>query len=127
VSERLRDARSRFVSGEITAEEFHARFLVSRVFFLTGERPGVVVFGDRPGGVAPVFSALSELARFVVSRPELADRENAWASTVGAEILELVPPGYDITLDPASQELVTIPHDARRIETVLVARRLAGS
>lgn len=127
MSDRLGDARSLFVSGEITAEEFHARFLVSRVFFLTGDHPGVVVFGDPPGGVAPVFSALSELARFVLSRPDSATRETPWASTVGAEILELVPPGYDIMLDPASPDPVTIPHDARRVETVLVARRRAGS
>jgi hypothetical protein len=82
-----------------------------------------VVFGEPPHGVAPVFSALSELARFVLSRPGLATQENRWASTVGAEILELVPTGYDITLDPTSPEPVTIPSDARRVETVLVARR----
>jgi len=40
--------------------------------------------------------------------------------------LQLVPPGYDVTLDPTSPEPVTIPADARRVETVLVARR-AGS
>ena len=119
----LGEARSRFANGEVTAAEFHARFLTSRVFFLTGEQPSLVVFGEPPGGVAPAFSALSELARFVLSRPELATQENQWASTVGAEILEIVPAGYNITLDPTSPEPVTIPSDARRIETVLVARR----
>ena len=123
MSDRLGDARNRFTNGEITAPEFHARFLTSRVFFLTGEQPCFVVFGEPPDGVAPVFSALSELARFVLTRPELADQETRWASTVGAEILELVPVGYDITLDPTSPEPVTIPADARRVETVLVARR----
>ena len=123
MSDGLGVARSRFVDGEITAPEFHARFLTSRVFFLTGEQPSVVVFGEPPDGVAPVSSALSELARFVLGRPELAGQETLWASTVGAEILELVPLGYDITLDPTSAEPVTIPADARRAETVLVARR----
>lgn len=119
----LGDARSRFVSGQLSAPEFHARFLTSRVFFLTGERPEMLAFGDAPEGVAPVFSALSELARFVLTRPELATQENRWASTVGAEILELVPSAYDITLDPASSDPVTIPSRARQAETVLTARR----
>jgi len=113
----------RFVSGEIGASEFHARFLTSRVFFLTGERPGLILFGDPPDGVATVFSALSELARFVLGCPELATEENRWASTVGAEILQLVPAGHDIMLDPASDDPITIPSGARRAETVLVARR----
>ena len=126
MSDGLGEARSRFANGEITAPEFHARFVTSRVFFLSGDRPCLVVFGEPPSGVAPVFSALSELARFVLSRPELAGQENRWASTVGAEILQLVPAGYDVTLDPTSPEPVTIPADARRVETVLVARR-AGS
>ena len=126
MSDGLGDVRSRFANGDITASEFHAHFLTSRIFFLTEDRPSLMVLGDPPGGVAPVFSALSELARFVLTRPELATQENRWASTVGAEILQLVPPGYDITLDPTSSEAVTIPYDARRAETVLVARR-AGS
>jgi hypothetical protein len=82
-----------------------------------------VAFDTPAGGVVPVFSSLSELARFVVSQPELATRETRWASTVGAEILQLVPPGYEITLDPAASDRVTIPKHARRAETVLTARR----
>ena len=73
-----------------------------------------------------MFSALSELARFVLTGPELATRGNPLASTVGTEILELVPLGYGITDDPTSSDPVMIPSDARRFGTVLVARR-AGS
>jgi hypothetical protein len=97
------------------------------VFFLSGECPGLVVFGSPPRGVAPVFSALSELARFVASHPGRATQESRWASTAGAELLELVPPGYDITLDPGSADPVTIPAGARRAETVLIARPAATS
>lgn len=119
----LADTRRGFASGELVASEFHAVFLTSRVFFLTGDRPGLVAFGDPGAGVVSVFSSLSELARFVVAQPEMATRETRWASTVGAEILQLVPPGYEITLDPASSDPVTIPKDARRAKTVLTARR----
>jgi hypothetical protein len=69
VSGELAEARNRFVSGELGAPEFHAMFLTSRVFFLTYDRPAFVAFGHPAGGVVPVFSSLSELARFVVSQP----------------------------------------------------------
>jgi hypothetical protein len=57
VSDGLGEARRRFSEGEPEAPAFHAKFLTSRVFFLAGDRPGVLAFGDPPVAVPVLIEA----------------------------------------------------------------------
>ncbi|HLL35940.1 SseB family protein [Streptomyces sp.] len=59
--------------------------------------------GPTPGDAArlvPVFSSLDEFALFAGEGP--------WFSTTGADVLDLLPPGLDVWLDPASEHAVRL-------------------
>ncbi|MGW0186950.1 SseB family protein [Streptomyces sp. NPDC003362] len=50
--------------------------------------------------LVPVFSSLDQFALFVGEGP--------WFSTTGADVLDLLPPGLDVWLDPAADHAVRL-------------------
>ena len=68
-------------------------FLEARVFCEAGERPGFVAVGPPDAGSVPVFSSERELLRARGPVP--------WFATTGADVLGLLPEGYDVVLDMA--------------------------
>ena len=77
--------------GAAPVDELHATFLTSTVYCERAERPGFRALGAPGRGVVPVFSSLEQLA--------IARGPVAWFSLPGAELLDLLPYGYDILLD----------------------------
>lgn len=63
------------------------------MFCEAGEKPGFVAVGSPGSGLVPVFSSERELLRARGSVP--------WFATTGADVLGLLPEGYDIVLDMA--------------------------
>lgn len=63
------------------------------VFCERGADPGFRALGAPDAGVVPVFTSLEQLA--------LARGTVPWFSMTGADLLDQLPPGYDLVLDIA--------------------------
>lgn len=66
---------------------------------------------EPPARVVPVFSSLEQFALFTSG--------GAWFSTTGADVLDLLPTGLDVWLDPAAEHAVRLSSAAIRVEPVL--------
>ena len=109
----LVNAAQRWLNCSATAEEFHQALLTGTVFLQAGDRPGLMAFGKPPEGMVLVWTSEAELARSV--------GEGAWFSTTGADLLSLLPSGYDLLLDPAGDAALRLrPSALRRNPAVIV-------
>ena len=98
----------RWLVGSAGVEELHQAFLTATVFLQAGDRPGLMVVGVPPHGLVPVWTSEAELARSIGS--------SAWFSTTGADLLDLLPAGYDLVLDPDGDTALRLRPSALRRE-----------
>lgn len=114
----LTDAVEAFATGMMSAEDFQAVFLVSKVHCPRGERPGFLALHETPEPVIPMFSSLEELRRYA--------GDSRWFSVTGAEVLDLLPSGYGLVLDIEGEHRVMF--DAQAIEQMIAysMRRMYG-
>ncbi|MYW03766.1 SseB family protein [Streptomyces sp. SID3343] len=68
----------------------------ARLYCAQPESPGFGALGVPGDGMVPVFTSLEQLARFA--------GQGAWFSTLGSDLLDLLPPGYDLGLDLAGPQ-----------------------
>ncbi|MBT3166166.1 SseB family protein [Streptomyces sp. Vc74B-19] len=138
---RLVEVVRRAKNGEASPHDVFETFLQARVYcerpdnpgFLTvtaSEVPGeddhaprgsrildLAVVSDttaptqQPARLVPVFTSLEQFALFTGG--------GAWFSTTGADVLDLLPPGLDVWLDPAAEHAVRLASAATKIEPVL--------
>lgn len=80
-------------AGEVAGADFFDAFLGARFYCERPERPGFMSVGKPPDGLVPIFSSLEELGLFA--------GECYWFATTGADLLSLLPDGYDLILNPA--------------------------
>jgi hypothetical protein len=112
----LAEAVSGYAAGSTTGEELSALFVDSTVYCHAGAEPGFLALGESGAEVVPVFSSLEELARFAEARGlEKLD----WLSTNGADILGLLPEGYGLALDLASETPLILPASAIDKQVIL--------
>lgn len=107
----LASVARQFAAGTATAHQLHDAFLSANVFCEAGETPGFIALGEPGTGVIPVFTSEAELA--------LARGAVAWFSTTGADLLGLLPDGYDIALDMAGDTPLRLRPSALRRATVV--------
>ena len=103
-----------FLDGELDGLALHDAFRTAQVFCQAGERPGFVAV-DEPDGrrSVPVFTTLVELARFAGQTP--------WFAALGQDVLNLLPDGCDVVVDPGSQRALRLRGDAtQRLEPEVV-------
>jgi hypothetical protein len=81
------DIARAFGAGEADAQAVYERFLGARFWCEAGDRPGVQALA----GVVPAFTSEAELAA--------ARGAVRWFSTTGADLLDLVPRGYQLVVD----------------------------
>ena len=114
----LRDAVAAFASGMMSAEDFQAVFLVSKIYCPRGERPGFLALHETPEPVIPMFTGQDELRRYA--------GDSRWFSVTGAEVLDLLPSGYGLVLDIEGEHRVMF--DAQAIEQMIAfsMRRMYG-
>jgi len=67
-----------------------------------------MVVGVPPHGLVPGWTSEAELARSIGS--------SAWFSTTGADLLDLLPAGYDLVLDPDGDTALRLRPSALRRE-----------
>jgi hypothetical protein len=114
---RLAEAARGYAEGTSSAEELEAAFEAARVYCRAAEGPpGFLAVDD----LVPVFSSEEELARFALARGE-GDDVVAWFSTSGRDVLDLLPNGYGVALDPAGAHPLVLP--ASSITQSVVFRR----
>lgn len=77
----------------VAPSRLHEVFLTAVVYCERGTDPGFQALGAPRAGVVPVFSSPDQLA--------LARGTVPWFSMTGADLLDQLPPGYDLVLDMA--------------------------
>lgn len=77
--------------GVTSVQDLHAAFLAATVYCERGPQPGFLALGAPGRGVIPVFTSPLQLA--------LARGAVGWFSLSGADLLDLLPAGYDLLLD----------------------------
>jgi SseB protein N-terminal domain len=87
----LADAVREAAADVARPADLHAAFLGATVYCERGPTPGFRALGPAGAGVVPVFTSPEQLA--------LARGTVAWFSLLGAELLDLLPDGYDLILD----------------------------
>ena len=78
-----------------------------------GGRPAVAAFGPPGAGFVAMYSSLTTLA--------LLAGECDWASAAGRDLLQLVPEGYGVVLDPTGPHPAVLPAKAIRSGVVITA------
>lgn len=152
----LAEVVSRAKAGEATPQDVFETFLHARVYCERPDEPGFLTVtaselpgtddqapqGSRildlalvpdaidttaapddaapPARLVPVFTSLEQFALFTGG--------GAWFSTTGADVLDLMPAGLDVWLDPAAEHAVRLASAATKSEPVLhVSYRPLGS
>ena len=106
----LTSAAASFAAGRSDSAAFAAVFATGQIYALRPPPPcppGLVAAGE-PGrdGHVLVFTSLEQLARHA--------GECDWLSTTGADLLALLPAGYGVLVDPASDRPLALPATALR-------------
>ena len=87
----LGDAVRDAAAGVVGPADLHAAFVGATVYCQRGPAPGFRALGSPGAGVVPVFTSPEQVA--------LGLGTVAWFSLTGAELLDLLPDGYDLVLD----------------------------
>jgi hypothetical protein len=91
----LGDVAADVAAGRGAPADLHAAFLAATVYCERGDEPAFRALGMRGAGVIAVFSSPEQLA--------LARGTVGWFALTGADLLDLVPRGYDLLLDPGGE------------------------
>ncbi|NYI07231.1 SseB family protein [Allostreptomyces psammosilenae] len=107
----LGELARRALADELTPGEFRAAFHAARVYCPAPERPGLVPL-DLPDGerIVPVFSSPRTLGT-------LLGAAGRYFSTTGEDLLDLLPEGYDLLLDPGDETSLRLRAAALRPPT----------
>jgi hypothetical protein len=101
-----------WVDGRASPEQLHRSFLDSTLFLQAGDRPGLLVWRTPPDGLLPVWTSERQMVRSVGA----AD----WFSVTGADLLSLLPAGYDVVVDPSGPAPVRLRLSALWRQPVVV-------
>lgn len=89
----LADTARDVALGVADSRQLHEAFLAAVVFCERGADPGFRALGVPQAGIIPVFTSPEQLA--------LARGTVPWFSMTGTDLLDQLPPGYDLVLDIA--------------------------
>lgn len=81
-------------------------FLRSRLYCQAGERPGVVAVGPAGEGLVPAFTSPEALARHTGG--------GNFFSTIGRDLLDLLPDGYGVLVDPGTEYAAVFDREGPR-------------
>ena len=100
----LADVARDVARGVATSRQLHSTFLTTVVYCERSDNPGFRALGAARAGVVPVFTSPEQLA--------LARGTVPWFSMTGADLLDQLPPGYDLVLDIAGSTPLRLRADA---------------
>ena len=102
----LAAAAQRVVAGEAGGQELLEALLSAIVVCEAPAQPGVVP-AQTPSG--PVVAVHSDVAQLAAARGAVA-----WFSCTGRDLLDLLPEGHDLLLDPAAEHALLLRTTALR-------------
>jgi len=105
--------------GAASPQQLHRAFLDSVVYCERGETPGFRALGAPRAGMIAVFSSPDQLA--------LARGAVGWFSLAGADLFDLMPPGYDLVLDMAGPTPLRLRPGAMTRRAALDVHREVGA
>ena len=111
-----------FSDGRLSAKEFTDRFMVGRWYAMRAEDPGFLAVGPPGAGYVPIFSSLAELGDYAAAFPDRHGGGIDWLTTVGDDLLSLLPQGYGLVVDVAGSHAVYLKADAIEAKPVLVVQ-----
>ncbi|MFE7114597.1 SseB family protein [Streptomyces sp. NPDC057654] len=100
----LRDLVQQEAVASMTPAERLAQLCSARLYFQRPEQPGFFVAETLEGPVAPVFTSWEGLALFAGACE--------WASTTAADLVELLPEGVGVLVDPLGPRPFVLDADA---------------
>jgi hypothetical protein len=110
-------------AGVIGAEQLQAAFDAATVYVqrttTDDGRPAVVAVGPPGAGYVAFFSSLASLAAHA--------GECDWASAPGRDLVDLVPEGYGLVVDPADPHTAVMPASAMRRGVVIARAERRGT
>lgn len=110
----LADIAADVARDAASGADLHAALLAATVVCERGERPGFTALGAPDAGLICIYSSVEQLA--------LARGTVAWFELRGADLLDLLPAGYDLMLDIAGPTPLRLSSAAlRRTVTIDVA------
>jgi hypothetical protein len=100
-------------STDVAAQQLLDTFSAATIYSPAPPQPGVVVHDFEGMRVVPVFSS-----------PELLDEftDGDWFSTTGLDLLDLIPPGVRLALDPNGPYPLLIDPAATKLEYAVTLR-----
>ena len=111
----LDPAVAAFCEGHLSPVAFQAAFERAQLWVQrvrTHGAPSVVAVGPEGAGLVAVHTSAERLAAYA--------GECDWASASGGDLLELVPDGYGVVVDPGGPFTVVLPAAAIRRGVVVV-------
>ena len=119
----LRPVLAAWAGGAVRPERLQAAFdaatlYVQRVPGSDG-RPAVAALGEPGSGYVALYSSLETLAA--------GAGECDWAAAPGRDLLELVPAGHGVVVDPAGPHPAVLPAAALRRGVVLARHDVSGA
>ncbi|MFI7447507.1 SseB family protein [Nonomuraea sp. NPDC049714] len=90
-------------AGGIRQGSFGA-FQRARLYCEAMDKPGVVAVGPPGKGLVPAFTSPEALAHYVTAKgSDVESQEPRYFSTLGADLLGLLPDGYAVLVDPGEE------------------------
>lgn len=100
---------------ELSAQHLLDAFSAATIYSPAPERPGVVILDVDDMAVVPVFSSRELLDEFTDG--------GRWFSTTGLDLLDLLPGGVRVALDPNGPYPLLIDPAAAKLEYAVTLRR----
>jgi hypothetical protein len=98
-----------FGNGDTTLDELRAALDRLTVFAVRPQQPGLLVTQIPGSGPwLPVFTSLAALHQFV-RRNHAGEASHGWLSTTGADLIQQLPPGVGLLIDPQHDHAVALP------------------
>ncbi len=110
----LADVARGVARGATQPADLLEAFLAATIYCQRGSVPGFRALGSPRAGVVPVFSSPEQLG--------LASGTVPWFAMTGADLLDQLPPGYDLVLDIAGPSPLRLRAAALRARPVVGLR-----
>jgi hypothetical protein len=102
------EAAKLFRAGTLTGDELSDAFGTATLYCFLAAEPGFMAVGEPGAGFIPMYSSEEALTA--------AEGSTAWFAAKGHDLLQLVPDGYGVVLDPGTDSEICLAAWAIRRE-----------
>ncbi len=107
IDDAIVEAAKAFRAGTLNGDDLSDAFGAATLYCFLADEPGFMAVGEPGAGFIPMYSSEETLTA--------AEGSTAWFAAKGRDLLQLVPEGYGVVLDPGSDsEICLAPWAIRR-------------